>query len=101
MPTAYDKVTPYNGHAQTHAAFASMESTFGNFVLNYGARYTYVSSEMDATQTTKTYSRPTVSSSVENTYDADKRHDDKVVFNAGVLYNGLEHTTLRASWSQG
>lgn len=101
MPTAYDKVTPYNGHAQTHAAFASMESTFGNFVLNYGARYTYVSSEMDATQTTKTYSRPTVSSSVENTYDADKRHDAQVVFNAGVLYNGLEHTTLRASWSQG
>ena len=100
MPVAYDKVTPYNGHAQTHAAFAAMEATYGDFVINYGARYTYVSSEMDATQTTKTYlTRP--SSSVESTYPADKRHNDKVVFNAGILYNGLEHTTLRAFWSQG
>lgn len=115
-PYTYDKVTPYNGNAQTHALFAAMEATYGDFILNYGARYTYVKSEMDANQTVKTYrtyaagmtmgpvttpSHNAGESSIDSSNAADNRHDDKVVFNAGVVYKGIENTTLRALWAQG
>ena len=107
----YDKHTPYNGNSQTHALFAAMESTYGDFIFNYGARYTYVKSEMDANSTYKTYhsdvNNPMIGQhqggvpELDSHNDAEKRHDDKVVFNFGVLYNGVENTTFRASWAQG
>lgn len=116
-PYIYDKVTPYNGNAQTHALFAAMEATYGDFILNYGARYTYVKSEMDANQTIKTYrtyaagttmpngtvtpSHNAGDTSIDSSNTADNRHDDKVVFNAGIVYKGIENTTLRALWAQG
>lgn len=111
---SYDRHTPYNGNAQTHALFAAMESTYGDFIFNYGARYTYVKSEMDANNTYKTYHSDVDSTTstgvihhqggvpeLDSHSEANNRHDDKVVFNLGVLYNGIENTTLRASWAQG
>lgn len=101
-PRKINQTTPYDGNAQTHALFAAMEATYGDFILNYGARYTYVKSDMDATQTTSSIiignSSPIM---VNNPSSADNRHDDKVVFNAGIVYKGIENTTLRALWAQG
>ena len=97
-----NQTTPYDGNAQTHALFAAMEATYGDFILNYGARYTYVKSDMDATQTTtSTIIGNRSQTTVSDPSSADNRHDDKVVFNAGIVYKGIENTTLRALWAQG
>lgn len=118
----------YKGDAQSHALFAAFESSFGDVTFNYGARYTYVGTHMDAISSSKSV-RPLVD---PDGYRADKaaweashggqadpsltggvfsgsddepssknNHNDRVVFNAGVLYNGIENVTLRASWAQG
>ena len=91
MPTTSVTDKSYDGWQQTHAVFASMETALpADFTLNYGMRYTWVKSEMDERdlQAGSGTSHPSTS-------------DGKAVFNAGILWNGIEDLTLRAAYSQG
>lgn len=93
MPMPMTSVTDksYDGWQMTHAVFASMETALpADFTLNYGVRYTWVKSEMDERdlRAGSGTSHPSTS-------------DGKAVFNAGILWNGIEDLTLRAAYSQG
>lgn len=92
MPTVItmgDKT--YDGYQMTNAVYASMETMLpADLVLSYGVRYTWVKSEMDMTNNkdgAKT--------------DFGDTSDGKAVFNAGILWHGIEQLTLRANYSQG
>ena len=105
------------GKQNTHAIFASLESQLPHdLVANYGARYTYVSSEMTEAfaskngykKTITTTSRPpsTVTENYDNLDDGSagksgKNHNYRVVFNAGLTWTGIEDWALRATWAQG
>lgn len=81
----------YNGYQMTHAVFASLETMLPfDLTANYGVRYTWVKSEVDTTNNLRGGSSSSPSTS-----------DGKVVFNAGILWNGIEDLTLRAAYSQG
>lgn len=93
MPMPMTSVTDksYDGWQMTHAVFASMETALpADFTLNYGVRYTWVKSEMDERdlRAGSGTSHPSTS-------------DGNAVFNAGILWNGIEDLTLRAAYSQG
>lgn len=80
----------YDGYQMTNAVYASMETQLpANLSLTYGARYTWVKTEMDF---------------VNNKTNAKSNNDGsdgKLVFNAGVLWHGTDNLTLRASYAQG
>lgn len=80
----------YDGYQMTNAVYASMETQLpANLSLTYGARYTWVKTEMDF---------------VNNKTNAKSNNDGsdgKLVFNAGVLWHGTDKLTLRASYAQG
>lgn len=80
----------YDGYQMTNAVYASMETQLpANLSLTYGARYTWVKTEMDF---------------VNNNTNAKSNNsgsDGKLVFNAGVLWHGTDNLTLRASYAQG
>ena len=88
----------YKGHQMTHAIYGSMETEMDNGItFNYGARYTYVDSECDTSVLANNF----ISKEPKGTKKHGSSDDGKVVFNAGVLYNGIDNLTLRASWAQG
>ena len=99
----------YNGHMMTNAVYASMESLLPqDFTLTYGARYTWVDSEVDVTKHAHTDVEIDVPhmSVTQTPVDGkkpvtEKSSDGKVVFNAGLLWNGIENLTLRANYAQG
>lgn len=80
----------YDGYQMTNAVYASMETLLSaNLTLTYGARYTWVKTDMD---------------SINNkmgTKTSGEGSDGKIVFNAGVLWYGTDNITLRASYAQG
>ena len=105
----YTKDETYDGYQASHALYASMETILPHdFTINYGARYTYVESEMDITGKSMTYHDlanqqgmfvPEITSAGKDiSRDTD---DGKVVFNAGVIWTGVENLTLRANYAQG
>lgn len=79
----------YDGYQMTNAVYASMETLLSaNLTLTYGARYTWVKTDMD---------------SINNkmgTKTSGEGSDGKIVFNAGVLWHGTDNLTLRASYAQ-
>lgn len=98
----YSNLGQYEGNQQTHALFAAMETSLPyDLKLNYGLRYTYVKTDMDTAQSVKTYERGSKKGTVEKTDTAGSQHDDRVVFNAGLLWSGIDHLTVRALWGQG
>lgn len=113
--TVYDATinpvsTRFNKGAQTtHAVFAAMESQLPHdFTASYGLRYTYVTSEMttaDARTETKiatgAMSRSTGAKADSSAGTTGKNHNDRFVFNAGLVWTGIEDLALRATWSQG
>lgn len=80
----------YDGYQMTNAVYASMETLLSaNLTLTYGARYTWVKTDMD---------------SINNkmgTKTSGEGSDGKIVFNTGVLWHGTDNLTLRASYAQG
>lgn len=80
----------YDGYQMTNAVYASMETLLSaNLTLTYGARYTWVKTDMD---------------SINNkmgTKTSGEGSDGKIVCNAGVLWHGTDNLTLRASYAQG
>lgn len=80
----------YDGYQMTNAVYASMETQLpANFSLTYGARYTWVKTEMDFVNNNT------------NAKSNNSASDGKLVFNAGVLWHGTDNLTLRASYAQG
>ena len=80
----------HDGYQMSNAVYASMDSMLtDDVILNYGVRYTWVESDMDMVDH-KTGKKTSNDSS-----------DGKAVFNAGILWNGIENLTLRANYSQG
>lgn len=104
----YDKFGFYKGSMTTHALFASAEtSILDNVLLSYGARYTYVKTDMKDVHGSKYYldgifgGTSGAFNSAKELGAEGKKHDDKVVFNAGIVWRPLEELALRAQWAQG
>ena len=82
----------YDGHQMMNAIYATMESTLPNdFIANYGVRYTYVDTGLKYRKLEGRSEKPT----------DENDNDGKAVFNAGLIYNGIDNLTLRASYAQG
>lgn len=80
----------YDGHQLTQAVYASMETKLpANLTLNYGARYTWVDTEMD------------IVDNLNGEKEKHKGNDAKVVFNAGILWRASNDISLRANYAQG
>lgn len=80
----------YDGYQMTNAVYASMETLLpANLTLTYGARYTWVKTDMDSINNNM------------GTKTSGEGSDGKIVFNAGVLWHGTDNLTLRASYAQG
>lgn len=80
----------YDGYQMTNAVYASMETLLSaNLTLTYGARYTWVKTDMDSINKKM------------GTKTSGEGSDGKIVFNAGVLWHGTDNLTLRASYAQG
>ena len=96
-----DKTGWYEGTMTTHALFAAMETQLPHdFTLSYGARYTYVDTDMDVAHgITRDLINDTVDT--DGFGEPDDASDARLVFNAGILWSGVENLTLRATWSQG
>lgn len=101
--TYYTSSGIYQGSMSTHAVFASMESMLPyDLTLTYGARYTYVKTDMDKSYGVKTYAQGSnASKGPIVTSTPGSQHNDRVVFNAGISYSGIDDLVLRALWSQG
>ncbi len=81
----------YSGYQMKNALYATMETKLpADFTLNYGVRYTWVKTDMD---TTDHLSGDAKTSRNET--------DGKAVFNAGLVWRGVEDLALRALYSQG
>ena len=93
------------GYQQMHAVYAAMESLLpADFTLNYGARYTWVESEVktwegETSQSTDATTDPGVPGLAYK--DKKSSSDGRAVFNLGTVWRGIEHTALRATWAQG
>lgn len=81
----------YDGYQMLNAVYASMETLLpANLALTYGARYTWVKTDMDFVNNKDSSDKSSQSTS-----------DGKLVFNAGLLWHGSDNLTLRASYAQG
>lgn len=99
------KLSRNTGYQQMHAVYATMESILpADFTLNYGARYTWVESEV---KTWEGETAPSTDMTTDpgtpslNYKDKKSESDSRVVFNLGTVWRGIEHTALRATWAQG
>jgi len=99
----YDRIGHYDGSMASHALFASAETNiFETLTLSYGARYTYVKTNMKDIHGEKIYlDNPGPFDPETELGKAGKQHDDRVVFNAGLVWRPLEELALRAQWAQG
>ncbi len=98
--TAYalDDIAYRKGNETTHAGFLSIEHYLpANFTINYGVRYTHYDSHMDKIETVNAAGN-VISNGLVNGTDGG---DDGFVFNAGIVWTGIENLALRASWAQG
>lgn len=97
----------FKGAMTTHALFASAETNLVDTVtLSYGARYTYVKTDMDDIHGYKVYNPSNTTPQRPFNPDqelgkAGKQHDDCVVFNAGLVWHPVNDLALRANWAQG
>ena len=103
IQSAYFKDQIYQGTMQTHALYASMESILPmDLTLTYGARYTYAKTDMDKAWSYKEYtlgSHVGDAPVIENTVGS--QSNDRVVFNAGLVWRGIDNLAVRALWGQG
>ncbi len=81
----------YDGYQMTNAVYASMETQLpSDITLTYGARYTWVHTDMDMTRIKG-----------NNQITDGSTSDGKLIFNAGLLWRATDNLTLRASYAQG
>ena len=101
------------GKQTVHAVFASMETQLPwDLTANYGVRYTWVDSEMNTATASKngytriTMPRRTINREYVNVDDGSagdtgSSDNSRAVFNAGLIWKGIDNLALRATWSQG
>lgn len=100
----------WDANQQQHSVYASMESPITDtFKINYGARYTWVSSEsthdengvrsgvMAGGAKPSPMTRPTPYTE----HDKNDSSDGHAVFNLGAVWSPTNNMSLRATWAQG
>ena len=81
----------YDGYQMTNAVYASMETQLpSDITLTYGARYTWVHTDMDMTRIKGS-----------NQIADGSTSDGKLIFNAGLMWRASDNLSLRASYAQG
>ncbi|WP_300908113.1 TonB-dependent receptor [uncultured Desulfovibrio sp.] len=102
----------FQGLMTTHALFAQMETKLPwDFTLTYGARQTWVNSAMSKARGWE-YSRTTpymmgrplgtvITDQPAEVGATGSEWDSRPVFNASLMWQGIENLTLRAGWAQG
>lgn len=81
----------YDGYQMTNAVYASMETQLpADVTLTYGARYTWVKTDMDSRDVKKA-----------GDWKNANQSDGKLIFNAGLLWRATDNLSLRASYAQG
>lgn len=81
----------YDGYQMTNAVYASMETQLpSDITLTYGARYTWVHTDMDMTRIKGS-----------NQITDGSTSDGKLIFNAGLMWRASDNLSLRASYAQG
>lgn len=97
----YHQKSRHEGWMETHAAYAQLESMLpGDFTLTLGARYTGVQSKMTTARGNKTLRTFGTGLGVDVGEEASS-FNGRPVFNAGLMWSGIEDLTLRATFSQG
>ncbi|MBS4845884.1 MAG: TonB-dependent receptor [Burkholderiales bacterium] len=97
------------GKETTNAIFAAMETTLPyDLSLNYGVRYTWVSSELSKASSFRNGYKTTPAGTtifnntpVNDSGTPGSENNSRPVFNLGVIWKGLDNTSLRAQWAQG
>lgn len=98
-----------DGHQMMNAVFASMESLVADdLTLSYGARYTWVDSEVKTksghNEASEDINKPTPPDPGRPGFtkeSTESKKNSRVVFNVGGVWRGIEHTAVRATWAQG
>lgn len=113
MDQHYTSSREFAGLQTTHAIFAQLESKLPlDFTLNVGARNTWVNSSMRKAEGWKSGSRTMTTPPffTPNTTPIDEAEDvgqvgsewnSRPVFNASIMWSGIDNLTLRAGWAQG
>lgn len=96
----------WDANQQQHSVYASMESPFTDtFKINYGARYTWVSSEAthdeSGVRSGAMAGRPGDPATPYTEHDRNDSSDGHAVFNLGAVWSPTNNMSLRASWAQG
>lgn len=101
----------FKGLQTTHAIFAQMETSLPwDFTLTYGARQTWVNSSMHRADGWESgsmdMSTPAGPMSMPFSGPSDvgttgSKWQSRPVFNASLMWQGIDDLTLRAGWSQG
>ena len=96
----------WDANQQQHSVYASMESPFTDtFKINYGARYTWVSSEAthdeSGVRSGAMAGRPGAPATPYTEHDRNDSSDGHAVFNLGAVWSPTNNMSLRASWAQG
>lgn len=96
----------WDANQQQHSVYASMESPFTDtFKINYGARYTWVSSEAthdeSGVRSGAMAGRPGALATPYTEHDRNDSSDGHAVFNLGAVWSPTNNMSLRASWAQG
>lgn len=103
--TLTDSHYKYKGHMDTHALYALMESKLPwDFTLSYGVRQTWVNSHMGTTegwQRKKTSMPPKTTIGDIDAGSTGDTAESQPVFNASLMWQGINNLTLRAGFSQG
>lgn len=98
----------WDANQQQHSVYASMESPVtDSFKINYGARYTWVSSE--ATHNENGTRSGMMAGDMSGTkppvpyveHEKNDSSDGHAVFNLGAVWSPTTNMSLRASWAQG
>lgn len=96
----------WDANQQQHSVYASMESPFTDtFKINYGARYTWVSSEAthdeSGVRSGAMAGHPGDPATPYTEHDRNDSSDGHAVFNLGAVWSPTNNMSLRASWAQG
>lgn len=96
----------WDANQQQHSVYASMESPVTDtFKINYGARYTWVSSEAthdeSGVRSGAMAGRPGAPATPYTEHDRNDSSDGHAVFNLGAVWSPTNNMSLRASWAQG
>lgn len=107
----YNTVRYNEGEQTSHAIFASMESQLPqDLTLNYGVRYTWVDTEMSKVYANKNGFMISMTGGGRQSWDNEddgsagktgSKDNSRAVFNAGLVWRGIDDLALRATWAQG